>query len=68
MSENLAPKTGRLDLNPRPPTKGQDLRITNLPETEDQITHATKLALIKIQIQPRRQPCPQNISAEGQAV
>ena len=57
----------RLELQKTPPLiKGQDLRITNLLETKDQVTHATKLALIGILGQPRQQPCQQSISAEGQ--
>ncbi len=62
----LVPKTERLDLKTRPLTKGQDLRIISFLKTEDQITHATKLALIRIPGQPRQQPCQQSISAEGQ--
>ena len=67
MSANLAPKIERLDRNPRPPIKGRDQVTTNLLKTEDQAIHATKMALTKIPTQPRQQPCPQNISADGQA-
>ena len=62
----LVLKTKGLEFKAHPLIKGQDLRITNLLETKDQVTHATKLALIRIPGQPRQQPCQQSISAEGQ--
>ncbi len=56
-SVKLVPKTERPGLKTRPLIKGQDLRIISFLKTEDQIAHATKLALTRILIQPRQQPC-----------
>ncbi len=67
MSAKPAPKTKRLDLSPRPLIKGQDRMIINLLKTKDQAIHAIKLARTTLRVQPRQQPCPQNISTDGQA-
>ena len=58
MNANIAPKTRRLDLNPRPLIKGQKQMIIDLLKIEDQAIYATKMALATLQVHPRQQPCP----------